>query len=110
MNCPGEVERNDHRRRRVGAPSCLGSSRYRGQAPQICATGKSEPVGRISDSVIRRYGRRIGGLRLRLNPPYGLAFEAYGLILLPPSGPRIGLMKVREVRNESVFGARLVGE
>ena len=39
-----------------------------------------------------------------------LAFEAYGLILLPPSGPRIGLMLVREVSNESVFGARLVGE
>jgi hypothetical protein len=32
----------------------------------------NEPVGRISDSVIRRYGRRVGGLRLRLNPPYGL--------------------------------------
>jgi hypothetical protein len=31
----------------------------------------NEPVGRISDSVIRRYGRRGGGLRLRLNPPYG---------------------------------------
>ena len=32
----------------------------------------NEPVGRISDSVIRRYSRRVGGLRLRLNPPYGL--------------------------------------
>src|ERR1700722_7061810 len=39
-----------------------------------------------------------------------LAFEACGLILFPPSGPRTGLMKVREARNESISGARLVGE
>jgi hypothetical protein len=31
-----------------------------------------ELVGRISDSVIRRYAGRFGGLRLRLNPPYAL--------------------------------------
>jgi hypothetical protein len=38
----------------------------------------NEPVGRISDSVIRRYSRRVGGLRLRLNPPYGLrAFDDF---------------------------------
>ena len=46
---------------------------------------------------------------IAVNSPSLLAFEAYGLILLPRSGPRIGLMKVREVRNEGVFGARLVG-
>ena len=57
-----------------GLPPQIPKEDVRGNARQDLKN--NEPVeGRISDSVIRRYGRRVGGLRLRLNPPYGLQYQ-----------------------------------
>jgi len=60
----------------LGLPLCL-----RGDGSSWQFNGKKIPLGGIAvtarrtdqRSVIRRYARRNGGLRLRLNPPYALS-------------------------------------